>query len=87
MFDPVSAIIGAVDSFIYTEQEQKRDELAQAKVVADAEIARASIENAKLKAAQASSNAESTKTLALYGLGAVGVIVLGVVAYMAFKKK
>ena len=85
--DIVGGILGLVDSLSYTDQEKARDETAKVKAIADAEAAKASIRNAELSVAKAEENADLTKTLALYGLGAIGVIVLGFVVYTVATKK
>lgn len=68
--DIFGGILGAIDDFFYTPQEAAADE---AKKLA----AQAAIEQARAQAAQAG----SVQTYLLYGLGAVAVLVVGVIAY------
>ncbi len=68
--DIFGGILNAVDDFFYTPQEAAADEAK--KLTAQAQIAQAQAQIAQ---------AGSVQTYLLYGLGAVAVLVVGILAY------
>ena len=75
--DIFGGILNAVDDFFYTPQEAAADEAK--KLTAQAQIAQAQAQIAQAQAQNA--QAGSVQTYLLYGLGAVAVLVVGVLAY------
>lgn len=68
------AVLGVVDDFFYTPQEQAADALKQKQ-------AEAALAAARAQEAAAAANAETTKQYLRYGLVGVGVLVGGLVVY------
>ena len=67
-------ILGFVDSLVYTDQEKARDANVKAATQAADDAAHASVGIAQ-------AHADSTRAMALYGALAVGVVMVGLVAY------
>ena len=75
------AVLGAVDDFFYTPQEQAADALKQKQAESALAAARAQEAAARAQEAAAAANAETTKQYLRYGLVGVGVLVGGLVVY------